>query len=81
MQSGDRLRHPSKTARHAAHYRLLAQSGNLGAETASDYLKTAERLERRLVASGRCRHCGRKLTDELSLARGIGSTCWAKGAR
>lgn len=29
----------------------------------------------------RCRHCGRKLEDPLSVERGIGSQCWQRGHR
>lgn len=34
-----------------------------------------------LVAAHRCRCCGRALADPLSISRGIGSTCWARGER
>jgi hypothetical protein len=41
-------------------------------------LYTAHRLEAQLDAQHCCRVCGRTLTDPDSIARGIGSTCYAK---
>jgi hypothetical protein len=59
------LRNPAKLARQAAYWRQ------------HDRADTAERIEAALVASGHCKVCGRTITDELSLARGIGPECWA----
>jgi hypothetical protein len=42
---------------------------------------TAGRLEAKLVAVGRCKRCGRGLTDPTSVDRGIGPDCWQKGDR
>ncbi len=74
------LRHPAKTAAQAARYRALAKASG-HAVSAAEYLAAAERAEAALAAADRCRHCGRALTDPVSRARGIGSTCWARGAR
>jgi hypothetical protein len=48
---------------------------------ATGRLERADKLERQLVALGRCKHCGRKLSDPVSIERGVGSDCWAKGRR
>jgi hypothetical protein len=60
---------PGKQAETAARLRAVGR------------VERAEMLERQLVALGRCKHCGRKLTDPISIERGIGSTCWQNGAR
>lgn len=78
-----RLRHPTKTAAQAVNYRAWATTLRARGNVAE-----AERLEHRaaqlteqLRAADRCRHCGRPLEDPTSQARGIGSTCWARGHR
>lgn len=60
--------HPSKLARQAAYWRAHGR------------LDVAERIEAELVAAGRCRRCGRLLTDPESVSRGIGPDCESKGA-
>ena len=61
-----RLRRPSKLARQAAYWRDHGRPDN------------ADRLEAALAAEGRCRWCGRLLTDPESVSRGIGPDCLAK---
>jgi hypothetical protein len=61
-----RLRNPSKLARRAAYLR------------ANGRLDDADRLEVALVAEGRCRSCGRPLTDPESVRLGIGPDCLTK---
>jgi hypothetical protein len=39
---------------------------------------TAERLEAQLKVIGRCKRCGRGLTNPTSVRRGIGPECWTK---
>jgi hypothetical protein len=60
-----RLRNPTKLARQAAYWRI------------HDRPDVAERIETALAANRHCKLCGRPITDELSLARGIGPECWA----
>lgn len=55
------------------HARLLADLINLGAE--SWFVKTAGL---RVLSSGACAICGRKLTDPTSIDRGIGPECYEK---
>lgn len=38
----------------------------------------ADQLEAELTSAGRCRRCGRPLSDPVSIERGIGSDCWRK---
>jgi hypothetical protein len=61
------VRSPYKTARAAAWYRLHGKP------------EQAERLEAQLAAAGRCRRCGRTLTDPESVSRGTGRDCESKG--
>ncbi len=58
--------HPQKTAQAAQYYRLHGKA------------EQAERLEAALTASGRCKCCGRRLTDPQSVNAGIGPECAAK---
>ena len=58
-----RLQHPTKIARQAAYWRRAGDTG------------TAERLEKVLNANGRCRRCGRALTDPESIELGEGPEC------
>jgi hypothetical protein len=44
-------------------------------------LQRAEALEDGLRAAGRCQDCGRRLSDPVSVAAGIGPDCRAKRAR
>ena len=54
---------PAKMAAQAAWYRAHGDT------------YTAERLEAKLVQVGRCKRCGRGLTDPRSVKRGIGPEC------
>lgn len=76
-----RLRHPAKTAAQLARLKAHVDAARARGEEAGAFAARAEQLEVALAAAGRCRHCGRELTDPESVRRGIGSTCWAKGAR
>lgn len=58
--------HPAKAARAAAWYRANGKPDQ------------AERLEAELVAGGRCRRCGRALSDPASLEAGVGPECAGK---
>ena len=58
--------HPAKLALQARYWRLAGHTD------------TAERIEAELVAAGRCRRCGRTLTDPDSVSRGIGPDCASK---
>jgi hypothetical protein len=60
---------PGKMARALAYWRAHGRPD------------VADRLEADLAAAGRCRRCGALLRGEQSVARGVGPTCWAKGAR
>ena len=57
------LASPAKLARQAAWHRHHGRHGD------------AERLEHVLVAAGRCRRCGRALSDPASVTAGIGPEC------
>ena len=61
-----RLAHPSKLAAQARYWRARGRDD------------VAERLEAQLVAFGRCRICGRALSDPVSVERSIGPECAAK---
>ena len=63
------LEHPTKLAERARYWRLHGRTD------------TAEALEAELVAAGRCRICGRILTDPESIAAGIGPDCRSKENR
>lgn len=63
MSIPTRLRHPAKLARQAAYWRAHGR------------LDVAERLEAELQQAGRCRRCGRTLTDPDSMARDLGPDC------
>jgi len=54
---------PAKVAMAAKYYRLHGRPD------------LADRLEAELLAAGRCRRCGRRLTDPTSLVVGLGSEC------
>jgi hypothetical protein len=56
---------PTKLAEQAAWHR---QGGRLD---------IAEKFETQLVREGRCKLCGRPLSDPDSLERGVGPDCWA----
>ena len=60
------MKSPTKVARQAVWLRQRGQVAD------------AERLEAALRMIGRCRRCGRGLTDETSVRRGIGPDCWRK---
>jgi hypothetical protein len=60
---------PGKAARAIVYYRRTGQHA------------LAHYLEDQLAKAGRCRICGARLTDEDSIRRGIGPTCWAKRER
>ena len=57
---------PGRVARYAAYYRQRGQDDS------------AELLEARLVGAGRCKRCGRELSDPVSVERGVGPDCWQK---
>jgi Family of unknown function (DUF6011) len=57
---------PTRVARQAVWLRQRGRAGD------------AERLEAALVMIGRCRRCGRGLTDPRSVRRGVGPGCWVK---
>jgi hypothetical protein len=38
----------------------------------------AAQVERILAAAGHCKHCGRPLSDPVSVERGVGPDCWQK---
>jgi hypothetical protein len=61
-----RLEHPAKLARLAGYWRRR------------DRPDVAETIEADLVAAGRCRKCGRSLSDPVSIAAGIGPECASK---
>lgn len=61
--------HPEKLALQALWHRM------------HDNPEAAERLEAVLQAEHRCKACGRHLSDPVSIERGVGSDCWAKGRR
>jgi hypothetical protein len=60
-----RLDHPAKLARQAAYWRTRGRAD------------VAEALEAELAGAGRCKRCGRTLTDPASIARGLGPDCLA----
>jgi hypothetical protein len=78
-----KLRHPGKIARQLAYVEAHRDAAKArgDAEALADLERRAEALAGMLARAHRCRHCGRPLEDPVSVARGIGSTCWAKGAR
>jgi hypothetical protein len=57
------VRHPGKLAYQARYWRAHGRDD------------VAERLEADLVAAGRCKRCGRTLTDPASIERGVGPEC------
>lgn len=57
---------PARLAEQAAQYRQLGMD------------ELAGKLEAHLKHSGRCKVCGRLLTDPTSVERGVGPDCWAK---
>jgi hypothetical protein len=57
---------PKRAAMVARYYR--AQGRDDDAQVLEDYN----------VSRGFCRCCGRRLTNPVSVARGIGPECWAK---
>jgi hypothetical protein len=61
-----RSSNPTKLARQATYWRRHGRAD------------VAERLEAALVAAGRCKMCGRTLTDPASLRGGIGPECRRK---
>jgi hypothetical protein len=62
----ERISHPRKLAARAAWHRRFGSTA------------TAEALEADLAAAGRCRRCGRTLTDPESVAAGLGRDCRRK---
>jgi Family of unknown function (DUF6011) len=60
------IQHPATTARLAAYWRR------------NNRPDLADRLEAVLVAGGRCRRCGRRLTATTSVESGIGPECATK---
>lgn len=78
-----KLKHPAKDAANLTRLEAAALiADECEQPDEAERLRTRARYYRaRLDAAERCRHCGRKIEDPLSVARGIGSTCWASGAR
>jgi hypothetical protein len=76
-------RHPGKAAQRATWLRLQARAARLrGDLLESDHFDDlAGRYEAVLGHLGRCRNCGRELKRPESVARGIGTECWARGVR
>lgn len=64
------MKSPAKVDRQAAWLRERDLPGDI---------HSAERLEAALVMIGRCRRCGRGLTDPTSVKRGVGPDCVKKG--
>jgi hypothetical protein len=60
------VKHPAKLAAQARYWRAKGQDD------------LADVLEAELVALGRCRRCGRGLTDPTSLKAGLGPDCREK---
>lgn len=60
------IRNPGKMARHAAYARARGMDD------------TADTLEDALTRAGRCRRCGRDLSDPISVKRGVGPDCWQR---
>jgi hypothetical protein len=58
--------HPRKLAWQARYWRVNGR------------VDIAERIEEELADAGRCRRCGRLLTDPASIAVGLGPDCRAK---
>lgn len=54
---------PGRAAKHARYWRAHGRQD------------VAERIEADLKAAGRCRVCGRELTDPASIKAGIGPDC------
>jgi hypothetical protein len=67
--AGLSTRRPALAAAHARWYRAHGKTA------------LAEALEGELVTAGRCRRCGRTLTDPDSLAKGIGPDCAGRVAQ
>jgi hypothetical protein len=57
---------PVKLARAARYHRLHGRPD------------MADVMELVLTVAGRCRVCGIRLTDPVSIGRGVGPDCWAK---
>jgi hypothetical protein len=57
---------PTKLAQQAAHYRQLGLDD------------IADRFQEQLRTTGRCKRCGRPLTDPASIERGVGPDCAAR---
>jgi hypothetical protein len=62
----------AKAAAAARYYRRRGEPGDA---------ERAEGLEAGLAAAHRCRECGRRITDPVSVAAGVGPDCRAKAAR
>jgi Family of unknown function (DUF6011) len=63
------LANPVKGARIARWYRANGRT------------ELAEAIEQELAATGRCRICGRPLSDPVSVERGVGPDCAARLGR
>lgn len=68
--------HPGALARQAAWHRAQAEGGP--EEQRGDHEAKAERIESELSRLGRCRRCGRTLSDPASVADGLGRDCKAR---
>lgn len=71
---------PGKAARYLRWARGQAQQARQdGNQVDADYYEeVGDALEAVLGSKTRCRICGLRLDDPVSVARGIGPDCWAK---
>jgi hypothetical protein len=86
-RSGPRYRHPSeirlgplhaRVIRHAQRYPLLVRVTELGALRVAEFAGRAdEQMRIGGVLTGTCAICYKRLTDPISLERGIGPECWS----
>lgn len=70
-------RHPRKAAMRLVRLERLEAAGQIGRSTVAE-AETLVGLRDALRAAERCQRCGRRLTDEESIARGIGPDCATK---
>ncbi len=68
---------PAKTAAFVAWHRLRAEAEGIAGhvEAAARHDAMADVVAEALRAEGRCERCGRRLTDPVSVERGVGPDC------